>query len=116
MPGRIVLKSRSKYRNVRTVVDGIPFASKKEARRWGELKALEKAGKILMLKRQTRFALVVNGVKVGVYTCDFEYTESMPSLERVVEDVKGGKATQTTAYKLRRALMLAIYGIRIRET
>jgi len=34
----------NKYRNVRTEVDGIKFASKKEARRYQELRLLEKAG------------------------------------------------------------------------
>lgn len=76
-----------KYHNVPTVVDGIKFPSKGEARRWGELKLLEKGRAIADLKRQVRFDLTgLHGSKVGVYTLDFAYTEKG---RPVVEEFKG---------------------------
>src|SRR5690606_369436 len=50
----------SKYRNVRTTVDGITFDSKREAERYGELKTMEAAGVISDLELQPRFPLTVN--------------------------------------------------------
>ena len=43
---------RNKYGNKKTVVDGITFDSRKEAKRYQELKLLEKAGEIKDLRRQ----------------------------------------------------------------
>lgn len=100
-----------KYGAVRTEVDGISFASKAEAKRYGELKLLQKAGKIKQLTLQPKYPLVVNGVKVCDYIADFEYLvlgKSWP----VVEDVKG---MRTTIYRLKKKLMQAIHGIEIRE-
>jgi len=102
--------ARSKYRNKRTVVDGIPFASAREAKRWGELTWLEAAGKIRDLERQVPFELRVKGVLICRYRADFVYVENG---ERVVEDTKG---FNTREYKMKRSLMLACHGITIRET
>jgi dsDNA-binding SOS-regulon protein len=65
----------SKYGAVRTEVDGISFASKKEARRYSELKLLERAGEIADLQLQPRFPLTVNGVRVCTYVADFQYRD-----------------------------------------
>lgn len=46
-----------KYRNIRTQVDGIPFDSQKEARRFIELRSLQKAWMIRNLKLQPKFTL-----------------------------------------------------------
>lgn len=101
---------RNKYRAIKAVVDGITFDSKKEARRYGQLKLLARAGKISELKLQPRFDLIVNGCKCGFYKADFEYIEDG---KRVVEDVKGMK---TPIYNLKKKLVKAIYGIDIFET
>jgi len=83
-----------KYRAKATTVDGHRFASKAEARRWGELRQLLRAGKISDLELQPRFVLqeafIRSGVKVRAvtYVADFEYFENG---KRVVEDVKGMK-------------------------
>jgi dsDNA-binding SOS-regulon protein len=42
----------NKYLNKKTEIDGITFASKKEAKRYSELKLLEKAKKIEDLQLQ----------------------------------------------------------------
>ena len=82
----------SKYRAVPTVVDGIRFASKAEARRFSELKLLEKAGEIAGLCLQPQYDLHVGGTKIGAYRADFEYSRKHRNpvrWEHVIEDVKG---------------------------
>ena len=46
-----------KYRNEKTVVAGLTFDSKAEARRYGELQLLERAGRISDLRRQVPIEL-----------------------------------------------------------
>jgi hypothetical protein len=101
-----LLGRRHKYAAKRTEVDGISFASRKEARRYSELKLLERAGKIENLRRQVRFALV----QTVVYVADFQYVENG---ETVVEDVKGYR---TAEYKRKRRLMKEQHGVEVRET
>jgi len=99
----------SKYRAVPTTVDGIRFASKKEARRYQELKILEQAGHIDHLVLQEHFRIEVNGVHICDYRADFSYLE--PGCVAVVEDVKG---MITPMFKLKQKLMRAVWGIDIR--
>ena len=110
---------QSKYRNKPTVVDGIRFSSKAEAKRWDELRMLEKAGEITDLKRQVAFPLYgfsVDGQKiVGKYVADFTYRgdAAAPHAAVVVEDVKGGRATMTDTFRLKAKLFEANYGFPI---
>jgi len=116
---------KSKYRNVRTEVDGFVFASGLEARRYGELKLLEAAGEIHDLQLQVPFHLDVDGEHICDYVADFVYwtgldtdgvggrRSSSYSTTRVVEDAKGKR---TAVYLLKKKLMLAIHGIEILET
>lgn len=103
----------NKYHAKKTVVDGITFPSKREAKRWLQLQQLQRVGEISGLQRQIKYDLVVNGVKIGRYTSDFEYEENG---EHVVEDVKSNATATARDYPLRKKLMLAIHGISIRET
>lgn len=103
-------EKRSKYRNVKTVVDGITFASKKEANRYQDLKLLEKAGEIIDLDRQITFSLDPYSVHVCNYIADFVY-ETRDG-KQVVEDVKGHR---TKEYRIKKRLMLACHGIEIVE-
>lgn len=98
----------NKYRNVRTVVDGLKFDSKAEAARYGELKLLDKAGQIYALQRQRRWPLRVDGVKVSTYISDFDYMDAND--RQVVEDVKG---METAVFKLKRKMFEAQYGLKI---
>ena len=108
---------KSKYHAAKTVVDGITFDSKREAKRYGELKLLERAGKIRDLQRQVRVELVppfnCDGKHVrGIYyVVDFTYTDSEGS--EVWEDVKGVK---TPVYLLKRKLVAYRYQKIIKET
>lgn len=99
----------SKYNAIPTWVDGIKFASASEARRYRELKLLESAGEITDLELQVKYPCIVNGVKVCDYISDFDYTEGG---KRITEDVKGFK---TPAYRLKKKLIFALYGITISE-
>jgi hypothetical protein len=107
---RINPKPVSKYKNKRTLLDGIRFDSKKEAARWEQLLLLQKAGEIHDLERQVRYPLIVKGMKVAMYVADFRYIEKGAV---VVEDVKG---MPTHVYKLKKLLMKALHGVEIRET
>ena len=102
--------SKSKWRNVRTSVDGITFASKREANRYAALKIELLAGEITDLELQKPFRLDVNGVHICDYIADFVYRRDGV---QVTEDAKG-KATEL--YRIKKALMRAIYGIEILES
>jgi hypothetical protein len=106
-----VSPSPSKMHNIRTQVDGITFDSLDEAARYGELKIEERAGLIANLQVHQAFRLVVNGVHVCDYESDFTYRRDG---KLVVEDVKS-PGTITYAYRIKKKLMLAIYGIVIQE-
>jgi hypothetical protein len=103
-------KKQPKYRNVRTVVDGIAFDSKAEATRYAELRLMLDAGTIYGLRLQPRYPLTVNGVKVGTYVADFAYVDAAG--DDVVEDVKG---VRTPVFKLKAKLMKAVHGITVEE-
>lgn len=98
-------KKRHKYNAKATLVDGIRFDSKAEARRFEELKRLRQAGEVLWFIRQPSFDLP-GGVR---YRADFlvVWPEGV-----TVEDVKGVK---TDAYKIKKRQVEALYGVQIEE-
>lgn len=98
-----------KYGNKPTVADGIRFASRAEARRYGELKLMQAAGDIAWLECHPKFHFWVNGHCVGSYTADFQYQRAGVL---VVEDVKS-KATRLRDFPLRANLMHALFGIEV---
>lgn len=99
----------TKYHAKRTTIDGITFASQKEAKRYQELKLLERGGVISALAMQVPYVLSVNGDKICKYIADFAYVENATL---VIEDAKGFK---TPVYRLKKKLLKALYGIEIRE-
>ena len=103
----------SKYRNRKTLVDGIQFDSQKEADRYQELLWMQQARLIQDLELQPRYDLVVNTHKIGFYRADFRYEVVATSI-LIVEDVKS-PATKTAVYCLKKKLMKALYGIEIIE-
>lgn len=126
----------SKYKAIKTTVDGIRFDSKKEAARYEVLKVMQKSGVIENLRMQVPFVLIpdqrekdvwvpykkpIKGEtgrwKPGkvierrcVYVADFVYEQEGRT---IVEDVKGRR---TREYNLKRKLLLYQYGIKIKET
>lgn len=108
------MRGTQKYRNKPTEVDGVKFPSKKEARRWLDLRLLEKSLGIKDLRRQVPYKLEVNGQFVCHYKADFVYLERDGVVwSEVVEDVKGYK---TPEYRLKKRLMKVCLGITLRET
>ena len=117
-------KKASKYRNVKVVIDGIVFDSKREAARYQELVVLLKAGHIRALCCQMPFRLLApvyfhgvphgDFVSVAEYLADFTYEERVGTeWKEVVEDVKGVRGA---IYRLKSKWMFLQYGIQIRET
>ena len=112
------------------------YASRKEARRAWELKALERAGKISDLQEQVKFVLVPaiweETPQIGkrgkpikpkrrcvqrelAYWADFVYTDNATG-EKVVEDAKGYKGGATyRIFANKKKLMRKIYGIEVVE-
>ena len=107
-------KSYNKYGNKKVVVDGHPFDSKREARRYKELKLLERAGKIKDLELQPKFELIptirtdTETLYAVSYYADFRYVEC-DSGRVIVEDVKS-KGTITQVYKIKKRLFIQKYG------
>lgn len=125
-----------KYGNKKVEIDGIEFDSKKEARRYWELKLLQRAGKISDLQLQREFELIPAQYetyprygKTGkrlqdgkrciekscTYKADFCY---MQDGKLVVEDVKGYRDPASAGYAkfiIKRKLLLWRYGIKIIE-
>jgi len=104
---------RPKYGNRKVTVGDITFDSAKEAKRWGELQFMVKAGEIRNLERQVRFPIIVNGVKVCTYVADFTYDELSG---HVVEDVKSAFTQKDALFRLKAKLLKAVLGIDIRIT
>lgn len=126
---------RSKYRNVRTRVGDEVFDSKREAQHWHELKLREQAGEISELRRQVSFSLFTptnvlpavatsglealqcheSGIvqEVARYVADFTFRDSFGVAH--VQDVKGGRATQTQLYKLKKKWLELQSGIVVEE-
>ncbi len=103
-------KRGNKYGAKRTIVDGITFDSKREAEVYGQLKLLERAGKIYGLALQRKFELVVNGEIIGNYKCDFAFIDVEQDGRLRVIDVKG---VVTRDFKRVRKIIKAAYSIEI---
>lgn len=110
--------SKAKYKSKKTIIDGITFDSKKEAKRYSELKLLLKSGQITDLELQKEFILLPsrkgeNGKvkeRSVKYKADFVYRDK--NGKQIVEDTKGFK---TAEYIIKRKLMLYIHNIEIQE-
>ncbi len=100
---------RSKYGARKTVVDNIEFHSAAEARRYGELKLLEKGGYIRKLELQPVYRIAINGIHVCKVILDFRYYEN--GVGWVDEDLKG---RDNPLSRLKRKLVEAQYGIKVR--
>lgn len=102
----------TKYHAVKTEVDGIKFDSKKEAKRYQELKLLEKAKVIKDLRLQVPFTLIEKSEhgRAIRYIADFVYYDNEKGKE-IIEDTKGFR---TDVYKLK-ARMMAEQGHKIYE-
>lgn len=110
---------RYKYKSRPQMIDGRNFASKKEARRYLELRAMQERGEIGQLKCQVPFELLPrqtdeNG-KFLYHPCKYiaDFTYYTKDGEYIVEDVKGVK---TEVYKIKAKMMYYFHEVKIRET
>lgn len=120
-----------KYNNTKVEFDGIKFDSKKEMQRYLALKDAREKGLISDLKLQVRFELIpavkeeyVEHLKTKdriktrtlqlpiTYTCDFLYIKDG---ETIVEDVKASPKMLPKEYTLKKKMMFALKGIKIKE-
>lgn len=133
-------KTESKYHNKKTVVNGIAFDSRKEARRYQELLEAVRLGAVEDLRLQAEFTLVEaytdaqgNRHQAMRYKADFtyrvkdagydklallgsediEYWRSLGRGALVIEDVKS-KGTRTRVY-INKEKLMADRGYQIRE-
>lgn len=122
----------SKYRNKKYTFDGIMFDSRKEARRYAELKAMQQAGIIQDLRLQVKFVLIPSQREVSTEIYKSGKNKGKPKLGKIIEKecsykadfvylengvlvVEDAKGMRTKEYVIKRKLLLYMHGIRIRE-
>jgi hypothetical protein len=98
-----------KFNNKPTVVDGVRFDSGREARRYSELRLLERAGEISDLEIKPTYVLTVNGFAVGKMIPDFRYRRGD---QLVCEDVKS-KPTITPMFRWKAKHLLHEHGVKV---
>ena len=113
-------QNKNKYRAIPEIVDGIRFASGREAKRYRELKLLERGMWISGLELQPKYKLGTADAPIllrsercpngrrAAYFADFRYRNS--DGETVIEDVKG---IDNPLSKLKRAIVEAQYRVKI---
>lgn len=116
------MKKKTKYNNTKVKTKYGTFDSKKEYSIWLTLLRKQEMGLIRNLDRQVPFLLIptqyetIKGKKKLIereckYIADFVYND-INSNQQIVFDCKGVK---TPEYIIKRKLMFAIYGIKIKE-
>lgn len=120
----------SKYKAIKTEVDGIVFDSKKEAKYYKIFKAKEESGEISDLRRQVVYELIpavfedrIKHLKTKdkierkrvqpaiTYVADFVFVDVASGTTQVI-DIKGFR---TAVYKLKKRMMRALKNIDIIE-
>lgn len=113
--------AKNKYGAVKTMIDGHMFDSKKEANHYLHLRDRLKKGQIKDLVLQPEFPLIIDGRPVRQrsdhykngrkikYVADFMYHD-VEKDQTIIIDVKG---FDTDLSKLKRAVVEAIYNVRV---
>lgn len=112
---------RNKFNAQKVELDGMTFDSKKEHRRYIELKAMQQSGEITRLEHHTRFELApktkLEGEKRAKpavrYFADFTYYND--DGKYIVEDVKSAATRKLPSYRTKKHLMKTVHGIDIKE-
>jgi hypothetical protein len=97
----------SKYKAIKTIVDGITFASKREAYYYQLYSKMKESGLISELQLQPKFPFLYNNKKQFTYVADFSFKDDK-GLHIV--DVKG---VETPLFRLKKKLIEAQYGLKI---
>jgi hypothetical protein len=114
---KLVNKNKSsKFKNVKSEIDGHKFDSKKESEFYGSLKIKKQAGLIKDFKMQIPYEIIVNNIRIGNYFLDFLVENNDGTIEYI--DIKGkdkktNKFIKTGVFALKKRLVEAIYGIKI---
>ncbi|WP_010589728.1 DUF1064 domain-containing protein [Acinetobacter sp. CIP 64.2] len=111
---------RNKFNAQKVELDGMTFDSKKEHKRYIELKALQQRGEITSLEHHTKFELApktkLEGEKRAKpalrYFVDFTYYIAD---KYIVEDVKSVATRNLPSYRTKKHLMKTVHGIDIKE-
>lgn len=98
---------KSKYHAIKTTINGITFASKREAYYYQIYSRLQELGQIKNLQMQTSIPFLINGKKMFTYKPDFEFDDDKG---HHIIDVKG---VLTPVFKLKKKLIEAQYNIEI---
>lgn len=106
-------KKKSKYLNKWVVIDSIKFQSEGEGYYYLELKSRLLRGEFKEFKRQLPIEFEVNGVRVGKYIADFAVLHYNGSIEII--DYKSRFTATLALYGIKKQLMLALYGVEIKE-
>lgn len=107
----------SKYGNSKVEIDGFLFDSSKEAKHYSKLKLLKKSGQIRDFERQFKFEIVVNDIHIANYFLDFKVIHNDGKIEYIDikgQDAKTQKWITTDVFQLKKKLVEAIYGIKIK--
>ncbi len=112
---------RNKFNAQKIELDGMTFDSKKEHKRYIELKAMQQRGEIFGLELHTKFELApktkLEGEKRAKpalrYFADFTYYNTRG--EYIVEDVKSAATRKLASYRNKKHLMSTVHGISIIE-
>ena len=119
--GKAKVAKRNKFNAQKIELDGMTFDSKKEHKRYVELKDMQQRGEIFGLEHHTKFELApktkIEGEKRAKpalrYFADFTYYISTG--EYIVEDVKSAATRKLASYRNKKHLMSTVHGISITE-
>ncbi len=111
---------RPKYGNSKIEFQGMKFDSKKELKRYLELKDFEQRGLIYDLELQVSFELAPSvrlkeepRAKPALrYVADFVY---ILNGEKIIEDVKSAITRKDSVYRIKKHLMKSVHNIDISE-
>ncbi|ENX22448.1 hypothetical protein F892_01690 [Acinetobacter vivianii] len=111
---------RNKFNASKVECDGMTFDSKKEYKRYIELKAMQQRGEIHGLDHHTKFELAPKTklerekrAKPAVrYFADFTYYIAD---KYIVEDVKSAATRKLPSYRTKKHFMKTVHGIDIKE-
>jgi hypothetical protein len=110
LPGKA--KSSGRHNATRVKIDSYTFDSGAEARRYGQLAMMQRAGLISKLTVHPVFKIKLNDVEICKVELDFSYRDEGSKL-MVVEDVKGRNKPDEPVSILKRKLVHAAHDIKV---
>lgn len=114
-PGQKVKRKLNMFGARRTTIDGITYASAREAKICNEFRMLERAGHIKDLVLQPKFSIHVNGCLIRKFTADASYFDLREGDDYGphLVDVKSPATAALQDFKHVKKLMWAVHGINV---